>query len=182
MRAQEKAFPKTKKESRARFKGRLRRTAMILPESVVRKQVSDMHDFKGLGAAVDVLSVFLRGGGLGGENGAAAAQLLSLDDAVALLPLAVRLASSQQDPHVMMGLEVAQLLLHAFADVIANSRLMQLHNARDLVAAERAEKCARCYEQLFAMRDTARGLTQRGGHCAIKARLYLRAISTHFST
>jgi hypothetical protein len=134
------------------------------------------------GAAVDVLSVFLRGGGLGGENGAAAAQLLSLDDAVALLPLAVRLASSQQEPHVMMGLEVAQLLLHAFADVIANSRLMQLHNARDLVAAERAEKCARCYEQLFAMRDTARGLTQRGGHCAIKARLYLRAISTHFST
>ena len=82
----------------------------------------------------------------------------------------------------MMGLEVAQLLLHAFAEVIASSRLLQLHNARDLAAAERAEKCARCYYQLFAMRDRASGLTQRGGHCAIKARLYLKAISTHFTT
>ena len=43
MRAQEKAFPKSKKESRALFKARLRRTAMGLPESVVRKAVSDMH-------------------------------------------------------------------------------------------------------------------------------------------
>ncbi len=135
------------------------------------------------GAVVDVFSVFLRSGGLGSSDaGAVAAQLLSLDDAVAMLPLAVRLANSQQEPHVMMGLEVAQLLLHAFADVIASSRLMQLHNARDLAAAERAEKCARCYEHLFAMRDRASGLTQRGGHCAIKARLYLKAISTHFST
>eukprot|EP01044_Picomonas_judraskeda_P007063 COSAG03_NODE_738_length_6028_cov_159.171698_5_plen_689_part_00 len=135
------------------------------------------------GAIADVFSVFLRSGGLGsGDAGAVAAQLLSLDDAAAMLPLAVRLANSHQEPHVMMGLEVAQLLLHAFAEVIASSRLLQLHNARDLAAAERAEKCARCCEQLFAMRDRASGLTQRGGHCAIKARLYLKAISTHFTT
>ena len=144
------------------------------------------------GAVVDSLSAFLRGGGGGGDNSAvsgsagldangAATQLLSLDDAVVLLPVAVRLAGSPQEPHVMMGLEVAQLLLHAFATVIASSRLMQLHNARDLAAAERAEKCARCYEQLFAMRDLAAGLAQKGGHAAIKARLFNRAISTHFS-
>lgn len=145
--------------------------------------LASMETLNDDGAIVDVFSVFLRSGGIGsGDAGAVAAQLLSLDDAVAMLPLAVRLANSQHEPHVMMGLEVAQLLLHAFADVIASSRLMQLHNARDLAAAERAEKCARCYEQLFAMRERASGLTQRGGHCAIKARLYLKAISTHFST
>ena len=43
MRAQEKAFPKTKKESRAQCKARLRRTAMGIPERVVRKAVSDMR-------------------------------------------------------------------------------------------------------------------------------------------
>ena len=43
MRVQEKAFPKSKKESRAQFKDRLRRTALGFPKSVVRKAVSDMH-------------------------------------------------------------------------------------------------------------------------------------------
>ena len=43
MRAQEKMFPKSKKESFDAFKARLRRTAPGLPESVVRKAASDMY-------------------------------------------------------------------------------------------------------------------------------------------
>ena len=43
MRAQEKAFPKNKKERVEEFKVRPRRTALGLPESVVRKAVSDMY-------------------------------------------------------------------------------------------------------------------------------------------
>ena len=43
MRAQEKSFPKSKKETAEEFKVRLRRTALGLPESVVRKAVSDMY-------------------------------------------------------------------------------------------------------------------------------------------
>ena len=43
MRALEKMFPKSKKESFDAFKARLRRTALGLPASVVRKAVSGMY-------------------------------------------------------------------------------------------------------------------------------------------
>jgi hypothetical protein len=43
MRAQERSFKKSKKETATEFKARLRRTALSLPESVVKKAVADMH-------------------------------------------------------------------------------------------------------------------------------------------
>ena len=78
-----------------------------------------------------------------------------------------------------MGLEVAQMVLHSFSDVINQSRLMTLHSTRDLAAAERVEKCSLCYEQLLAMRDRVQVLTQAGtsGICGIKAKLFLKAFS-----
>ena len=43
LRKQERKFPKSKKESKADFIKRLRKTAMGLPASVVRKAVEDMQ-------------------------------------------------------------------------------------------------------------------------------------------
>ena len=43
MREQERAFPMKKKETREAFLARLRRTALGLPSSVVRRAVMDMH-------------------------------------------------------------------------------------------------------------------------------------------
>ena len=157
------------------------------------------------GAIMDVLSVFLRGDSANGDDTSCLllSQMLTLDDAVVILPLAARLADSEHElcaqtctipgkgnlsrpththvwsSHVLMGLEVAQMVLHSFSDVINQSRLMKLHSTRDLAAAERVEKCSLCYEQLLAMRDRVQVLTQAGtsGICGIKAKLFLKAFS-----